>query len=296
MEENIFKNYWQELESKSKYPSRARNIICLDYNKFASDLEESSLKFAKEVTKSLMEGDIYILKNAFKKNFFTELRIKCYEYFKDKPSSFYKMLEGSPDFHRVIDVVTGKKYSFQVCKHSYYFYHWNNDPLNIFKETYDKWRKIKKLMGYDQNEFEKNTPKNGIIDRIQIVQYPSKYGFLEPHSDPYKHQKFFISGYMSKKGVDFEDGGFYALDKDNNVIDVEKNIDVGDLGIGFATIVHGVAPVNRTKEPSWNDVNDGRWFYSLYTNESDEVQNRHTGYGVTDKIKINNELLFPPSG
>ena len=35
-------------------------------------------------------------------------------------------------------------------------------------------------------------------------------------------------------------------------------------------------------------------FYSLYTNESDEVKNRHTGYGVTDKIEIDNELLFPP--
>jgi len=296
MQENIFKNCWAELESKGKYPSRARNIICLDYNKFSNDIEKSPLKFAKDVTTSLIEGDIYILKGAFKKNFFKELKIKCYEYFKDKPSSFYKMLEGSPDFHRVIDVETGKKYSFKVCKHSYYFYHWNKDPLNIFKETYDKWRKIKKLMGYNSNEFETNTPKDGVIDRIQIVQYPSKYGFLEPHSDPYKHQKFFISGYMSKKGADFQDGGFYALDKNNNIIDVEKKIDVGDLGIGFATIVHGVAPVNRTKEPSWNDINDGRWFYSLYTNESDEVKNRHTGYGVTEQIKINNEMLFPPIG
>jgi hypothetical protein len=131
MQENIFKNCWLELESKGKYPSRARNVICLDYNKFANDIEKSPLKFAKDVTTSLIEGDIYILKGAFKKNFFKELKIKCYEYFKEKPSSFYKMLEGSPDFHRVIDVETGKKYSFKVCKHSYYFYHWNKDPLNI---------------------------------------------------------------------------------------------------------------------------------------------------------------------
>ena len=149
-------------------------------------------------------------------------------------------------------------------------------------------------MGYDPNIFENNTPKDGAIDRIQVVQYPSKYGYLEPHSDPYKYQKFFISGYMSKKGKDYIDGGFYALDKENRVIDVEKYIDVGDVGIGFATIVHGVAPVNRNKDPKWEDVNDGRWFYSLYTNESDEIKDRHTGHGVTEQIKINDKSLFPP--
>ena len=45
---------------------------------------------------------------------------------------------------------------------------------------------------------------------------------------------------MSKKGKDFKGGGFYAINK--NKVDVEKYIDVGDIGIGFATIIHGVAP------------------------------------------------------
>ena len=31
----------------------------------------------------------------------------------------------------------------------------------------------------------------------------------------------------------------------NKVVDVEKYIDVGDIGIGFATIIHGVAPVDK---------------------------------------------------
>ena len=99
---------------------------------------------------------------------------------------------------------------------------------------------------------------------------------------------------MSKKGKDYVDGGFYALDNENKVVDVEKYINVGDIGIGFATIIHGVAPVNRNKDPEWEDVDDGRWFYSLYSNESDEVQDRHTGYSVTEKLDIKNENLFPP--
>ena len=99
---------------------------------------------------------------------------------------------------------------------------------------------------------------------------------------------------MSKKGEDYVDGGFYALNGKDEIIDVEQLIDVGDIGIGFATIVHGVAPANRKKEPSWKTKTMEDGFYSLYTNESDEVKNRHTGYGVTDKIEIDNELLFPP--
>lgn len=292
--QNIFSKAWEDLEKKHKLPTRARKIISIDYSDFAKKIDTEETSFVNQITNSLIEGDIYILKSAFDKNFFNDLKSNCYNHFKDEKPSFHKMIEGCPDFHRIINIETGKKYSFKMCKHSFYFYNWNNDPLNLFSTTYERWRKIKKLMGYEPNIFEKNTPKDGPIDRIQVVRYPSKYGFLEPHSDPYKYQKFFISGYMSKKGEDFVDGGFYALNSNDEIVDVEKSIDVGDLGIGFATIVHGVAPANRKKEPDWNDQNDGRWFYSLYTNESDEVKNRHTGHGVTDKIDIDNEFLFPP--
>ncbi len=291
---NIYEKIWKKCEvEKINYPTRANKVIELDYSEFASNIETKNLDFANKITSSLLDGNIYIFKKAFKKEFFEKIKLDCKNYFKNKPSSFHKMLEGCPDFHREIDFETGKKYSFKVCKHSYYFYNWNNDPINIFDETYDKWRKIKILMGYEPTKYEKNTPKNGVVDRIQVVQYPSKYGFLEPHSDPYKYQKFFISGYMSKKGKDFFDGGFYALNSNDEVIDVEKFIDVGDLGVGFATIIHGVAPVNVNSEPKSESIEDGRWFYSLYTNQSDEVKNRHTGYSVTEKVNVKNKNLFP---
>ena len=48
-----------------------------------------------------------------------------------------------------------------------------------------KGRRTRFLMGLRPDEYEKNTPKDGVVDRIQIVQYPPRVGFLEPHSDPY---------------------------------------------------------------------------------------------------------------
>ena len=101
---------------------------------------------------------------------------------------------------------------------------------------------------------------------------------------------------MSKKGVDFDGLGFYLLGKDNEVIAAEDLIDIGDIGIGFATIHHGVAPVNKKKEPSWNDVNDGRWFLSMYSNESDIYKERHTSSGKGESLVIDNSLktqIFP---
>lgn len=289
----IFKNNWRNLEIIKKPPTRVNKILVEDFQNFKNQIIEEKSNFARKITKSLYEGDIYILKNSFSKNFLNDLKIKCYDYFKNVPSSFHKMKQNCPDFHRQIDLDSGKKYSFKVCKHSFFFYHWNNDPLNIFPEIYTRWRVIKKLMGLDMQQYEKNTPKDGVIDRIQVVRYPSKFGYLEPHSDPYRYQRLFLSGYMSKKNEDYFDGGFYVLDKDNKVVDVEKFIDVGDIAIGYATIIHGVAPANRKKNPDWSNINDGRWFLSMYSNESDEVKNRHTGYSVSEKVKIEDPSIYP---
>ena len=94
-------------------PTRARKIINLDYSIFANKIDLNDQNFANDITNSLMLGDIYILKGAFNKEFFDSLKNKCFDYFKNEPSSFHKMLEGCPDFHRIIDLDVGKKYSFK---------------------------------------------------------------------------------------------------------------------------------------------------------------------------------------
>ncbi len=291
-----FKKSWNLIEKELSYPHRARNIVFYDFKDFAEKVYEEKSNFTDSIVTSLMKGDFFILKNAYSKEFMEKLKINTYNHFKDKPSEFYKMLEGSPDFHRKIDLETGKNYSFRSCKHSFYFYPWNEDPLNLFETIYAKWRVIKKLMGLKATSYEKNTPKDGVIDRIQVVKYPSKEGFLEPHIDPHRYQKLIISSYMSKKNVDFEGVGFYLLNKNNHVMSVEDSIDVGDMGIGMATLYHGVAPVNLSKKANWEDINDGRWFLSLYSNVSDEVKERHTSGSVAEKIKFDDsikKLIFP---
>ena len=277
LEKITFKSAWENLEGKKKLPSRLRNLITIDAQEFEDNVLKEESKFVNEFVNFLLEGDCFIIKKVFSKEFMKRLKDETWEYFKNKPSTFHKMRENCPNFHRIIDKETGKKYSFQVCKHSFYFFPWNKSPQNLYEPINKKWRLIKKVMGLKMDEFEKNTPKDGIVDRVQVVQYNSREAFLETHVDPYKFQRFFISGYMSKKGEDYEGGGFYILDKNNKKLNVENHIDVGDMGIGYATVAHGVDPVNVDKDPNINDKNDGRWFLGLYSNQSDEVENRHTG-------------------
>lgn len=277
--ENSFSHAWDLAESLSPRPERVRNIIRRPYSAFADNVANAHNGFVSDIVQSLYAGDVYILRGAFPANFMRSIRAATMEYFASRPSEFHKMVEGSPDFHRLIDLETGRNYSFNVCKHSAFFYPWNDDPLNLFQPVYQRWRIIKRLMGLSPRAYEKNTPKDGVVDRIQIAQYPSKIGYLEPHSDPYLHQRLFFSGYMTKRGVDYQGGGFYLVGRDDKVLEVEDGIDVGDVGIGYATVVHGVAPCNRHLEPDWS-TDAGRWFLSMYSNASDVGTSRHTGHPV----------------
>ena len=274
-----FLKAWEAMEREYPRPTRVRMLRYWQWKDFAETVTHADFDFIWNMVTTLYAGDVYIIMGAFDPDWMRETKRKAFEYGQSSPSSFHKMLEGTPDFHRVIDLETGQKYSFNVCKHSSFFYPWNNDPLGLWPTVYERWRTVKLLMGLDSRAYEQNTPKDGVVDRLQIAQYPSKIGFLEPHSDPYLHQRLFFSGYMTKRGVDYQGGGFYLVGKNNEVIEAENDIDVGDIGLGYATIYHGVAPCNRDRAPNWNSM-DGRWFLSMYSNASDEYPDRHTGHPV----------------
>jgi hypothetical protein len=285
---SVFSDAWEQVERRADLPSRARQVLTMDFSKVQRAVETKDSWLALELARCLYAGDLLILKGAFHVAEMHYIRDAASAFMRSAPSSFHKMLEGSPDFHRAIDLESGRKYSFACCKHSAYFYRWNDDPLGIWPMVTQRWRIIKQLMGLKGDEYERNTPKDGVVDRIQVVRYPPAIGFLEPHADPHLHQRLFFSGYMSKRGVDYHGGGFYAIGVGDRVMDIERYIEIGDACVGYATVYHGVAPCDRTKTPDWNDI-DGRWFLSMYSNASDEVPNRHTGRPV----KLNIPEVLP---
>jgi hypothetical protein len=190
-------------------------------------------------------------------------------------------LEGVPNYHRVIDQELTKNYSFESIKHSFYFFPWNSDAFKIFETTYPRWRVIKLLSGLQLNEFEHNTPKDGVIDRLQIAHYPAGSGHIETHSDPYLHQRLIISCIMSKRGIDYATGGVYFINQQDTKVDCEKLLDIGDMQLYYPTVLHGVETVDAGTPVDWNS-SAGRWWFGPFSNATDHVEKRHTGFGVKD--------------
>lgn len=272
---NEIKNFWKNLEKNHKSPLSLRAVQTFDVKKFYKLLEDENK--VKKLIKDTYSGDFILIKNSIKKNFLQKLKYKLHDLATKTPSEYNPMTEGCPNFHRFIDEKSSKKYSVQSFRHAFYFFRWNQDKLNLFKKFNFLWGSIKKIGGLNFDEYVKNTPKDKIVDRVQVVRYPDKTGFIEPHQHSPKNQRLIISIYMSKKGKDYLSGGTFFYKK-NKKIEVEKNIDIGDCGIFYATLKHSVKPVqlSKIKLSAKEEKIKGRWWIGLYSPESNHKKKRNT--------------------
>ena len=240
----------------------------------------------KRLARKIYDGDAYILRNAAKKNL-KKIILDLAKYYNKKKPSFHKMLDGTPNFHRIIDKKITKKYSIYAIKHSYFFYNWNikNKLEKKFKDgVYRHWRYVKLLAGNNKFKFENNIPSQNQIDRLQIVNYPLGGGELRDHIDPRKNQRIVSGIIMSKIGEDFKDGGFYFKKNKNKKINIEKKLLIGDSVIFYGSIVHGVEAVNKKDKLNWK-LQTGRWFVGMFVNDSDHVKGRVTASDLTNSVK-----------
>ncbi len=279
---NIYKKIWDEKLGKSGMPEIYTGFTPIDFNEFKKEIDNESKKFAENIIEDLVNGKVILIKSAFSEDFVKNLKNNVKNFWKKNPDTFYKMLEDCPDFHRIITPEKAKNYSVSAVKHSTYFFPWNDDPCNINEEIFNRWGYIKKLCGLKFNEFSNNTPKDIKVDRIQIAVYPPGFGELETHTDPVNTTPVAVSGYLSSlKSGDFSSGGFYCVNNQGKKINLEDQIDMGDIGFFCATVKHGVTAIDGEMSPEeykkydWSQ-GKGRWFMGLYTNDSDEIKNRTT--------------------
>lgn len=281
LEPSTFTNAWKVIEAARPLPRRMRNFIIWPFEKMRKVVMEEEPAVVAALVDSLYSGDVYVLKKAYPAEFFIQLREQLHAQGQNTPSEFYPMVEGVPNFHRLIDAELTKKYSFESVKHAYYFFPWNADPWQIFSQTYPQWRIIKKLCGLRPEEYEQNTPKDGMVDRLQVAHYPAGVGHIETHSDPYQVHRLIIACFMSKRGKDYQAGGVYFIDRQNQKVNCEDYLDIGDMQIYFPTILHGVDTVDEGTPLDWNSP-AGRWWFGPFSNSSNQVEKRHQGFGVKD--------------
>lgn len=271
--ENKFKAKWEALEKSKKSALSLRNIVVIDFLEFKNKIYSNTEENVNLLTESLFSGDVYILKNAFEPSFLINLKNKAHDLGLKNEQSYHPMIDGVPDQHRIIDHEVSKNYTYTAIRHSYFFFPFNGDPLNMFNEVNERWRVFKFLGGFAKDIYEKNLPHDGVVDRIQLAHYPAGGGGLEPHQDPILNQKVIIGGIISKRGADYKTGGIFFMNDKKERIEVEDYLDIGDMFCSYPTVVHGVNRVDEDKELDWKS-NDGRWFLGLYSNDSNYKTNR----------------------
>ena len=285
---NELNKYWNYLEGKYPSPRYVKKVKKLNFSKLKKEIDNKNYKYLKNlIRKMFVEKDAYILKNSANKNLKDTIIQLANYYKKNKKTTFYKMVDGVPNFHRVIDKNITKKYSLFAIKHSFYFYNWNIKTKlekKLKDGVYKHWRYVKLLAGNSKKKYENNIPSDGQIDRLQIVRYPAGGGELRDHVDPRKNQRVVSGIIMSKVGKDFKNGGFYFKSSKNKKINIEKSLDEGDAVIFYGSIAHGVDKVDPDEKLIWNS-NKGRWFIGMFVNDSDLVKNRITAKDLTGSLK-----------
>ena len=285
---NELNKYWNYLEGKYPSPRYVKKVKKLNFSKLKKEIDNKNYKYLKNlIRKMFVEKDAYILKNSANKNLKNTIIQLANYYKKNKKTTFYKMVDGVPNFHRVIDKNITKKYSLFAIKHSFYFYNWNIKTKlekKLKDGVYKHWRYVKLLAGNSKKKYENNIPSDGQIDRLQIVRYPAGGGELRDHVDPRKNQRVVSGIIMSKVGKDFKNGGFYFKSSKNKKINIEKSLDEGDAVIFYGSIAHGVDKVDPDEKLIWNS-NKGRWFIGMFVNDSDLVKNRITAKDLTGSLK-----------
>jgi hypothetical protein len=281
------KNIWKDLENKSPAPKHVTKINIIEFKDLKNNIDQKKHHFVKNIIKKMYKGEAFIVRNAAQKKLKDTVIGLAKFYDKKRKPSFHKMLDGTPNFHRIYDKEITKKYSLYAIKHSYFFYNWNIKTKlekKLKDGVYKHWRYVKFLAGNKKFQYEKNIPSQNQIDRLQIVNYPIGGGELRDHVDPRKNQRIVSGLIMSKIGEDFNSGGFYFRDTNNKKMNLEEKLEIGDSVMFYGSIVHGVEPVDKNKKINWKSYKC-RWFIGMFVNDSNHVKNRMTASDLTGSVK-----------
>jgi hypothetical protein len=252
------------------------------YNKIIKLSESEFKKHNKEKLLNLiLKGNIIIVKKAVNRNKLLQI---C-EHINNKElkiSISAKMYEGIKNIFyearaKKNKVKVNKKYL--VTNRSWYFFPWNKDRTNLVKLIQPIFNHVINLNGYDPKIILKNTPKDGVIQRFHLMNYPHGEGFISTHVDPTTIVKCTAGIYISEFGKDYSAGGFYVIDKHKRKINIDKYIKSSDMVLFYPTMPHGVDKIKKPTKESNNNQLNGRWFLNLTLVASHHVKNRVTSKG-----------------
>jgi len=209
-----------------------------------------------QMYRDLYLGKIFIVRNAYPKDQILELRTAIHAFGQVTPTSFHQVNCRCPNFHTINDEVD--KYKVLMRVHSYHFFSWNKEPVDIFSMFRDTLVLFETLSEQDPAEVLYNTTDDDLIVRLQIHHYPPGGGHTQMHTDPTVYVKVAMLVFLSKLGEDYKEGGLYFFDLFGEKYYPERDLEIGDLVVFYPKLAHGVDAIDTDREIDWNsDV--GRW-------------------------------------
>ncbi len=269
-----FRQLWTQIEAEAPPSAHVRDVVTIEWDEFAHKIDTDA-QFGEHFCRSMYQGDVFFIRNSFDPGWCRRASAALFAWGQGRPTSFHKMVDGCPDFHREIDSTITSAYSVTAVRHGYYFFRWNPDPLDLFPALTARWQYFKAVSGHEPHAFENNLPSNGVVDRLMFYQYPSGGGQLKSHVDPINNQKVIIGALMSDRGTDYQTGGSYFVKPSGELLDMEPYGGAGDFIISYPKVLHGVTPVDVGRTIDWSDPG-GRWFMGMATVDSDMRESRVT--------------------
>ena len=243
-----------------------KNLKTYDYFEFKEKL--NSINFVLKCIDQLSSGNIFILKNSINSKFLDNAKIKLNNILKNKKPINPKIKTGVKNGFYISNNLSSKGY--KTVDKSFYFFSWNKDETGIYKKIIKIYKPLKILNGQSNNEITKNKPKDGVIERLHVINYPLNSGQISRHYDPINVSIFNFGMYATEHGLDYDKGGFFVLNNKYKKIVIDKKIKKTDILLFFPSLIHGVDKVNKFKSKN----SDGRWFVNVNHAQSHEVKNR----------------------
>ena len=247
-------------------------LVFLNKKDFFSDKKISYIR------ESVMNGNILILKSAFKKKIIRDLFKRIYRG-STRHQKNKQMLEGVKNiYYRSNSTGQG---GYSTFDHNWYFFPWNKDKYGLVDIVQKYFNRVILFNKYKIKKIINNTPKDGIVQRFHLIYYPFKKGHISAHRDPTNITKITCGIYITSFKDDYDEGGFYVLNKNNKKEFVDHKINSGDLILFHNGLIHGVEKTLLKKNTKKNkDKINGRVFLNLSILESHEIKNRKTTIGV----------------
>ena len=214
----------------------------LDYIVYSTDTDLN-----KKIQYSLEKYGFCITKNFFEKHYLQDLIKEIQQTFSiDNDIRISGPLKYKMDNFQRLDLGDYKQENARFCRMLTYFT-WNKDSImfDVMKKLIDFRNDF---LGLSSNDHIYDIEREKLCNLPKLLQYPIGGGFMNKHTDGvHYHGIMNVLLSLSKRGKDFQTGGVYYHDKEDNFIDVENIVDVGDIYFHDVTTIHGVKAIDPQK-------------------------------------------------